>query len=197
MHRLNIFIGIILLLFVVAGCSGNGTENPIIPEENTVEAAAGNGGSHALWGLWQFRIDPVAKDIEMVPLREAMLHLNTLPFLEPPPFLYLSIESELEFNGSQLDVDVGLRHPFLGLNEFTGFDVRGILISKGNKSGFSDSGLQIAWEGATRLLNADGHTRWWNPTEFPYNPVSELSGYKDGLLGTPDSQANFTATLKR
>ncbi len=189
-------------MFLAVSCSGDSvspvtpgteTENTSLPElQKEVE---GNGSSHQLWGLYQFNVDPDARTVEFTPLRDAMMHLNALSFLEPPVFVLLTLENDLVFNGSQLDVDVGLRHPFLGLNEFTGFDVRGILISDGNKSGFEDPALRIAWEGATRLLNTDGLTRWWNPTEFPYNSVNQLFGYKDGMLGTPDSQANFSATL--
>jgi hypothetical protein len=51
----------------------------------------------------------------------------------------------------------------------------------------------MAGEGDTRLLNPDGYTRWWNPTEFPHTDT--MFGYKDGLLGTPDSVADFNSTI--
>ncbi len=117
-------------------------------------------------------------------------------FLEPPPLLYLTLESPPVFSGGVLDIDIGLRHPFLGLTQFTGFDVCGILISHGSLSGFdSDAALNIPGDGDTRLLNADGLTRWWNPTEFPPNETTPILGYKDGILGKPDEIADFDATL--
>lgn len=146
-----------------------------------------------MWGFWQLTADPVAKTLEAAPLRVADMHLNALPFLEPPPLLNLTLES-IEFNGNIIEADIGLRHPFLGLNEFSGFDVCGILISNGTISGFSDADLVMAGDGDTRLLNPDGYARWWNPEEFPVNPGT-IFGYNDGLLGAPDSFANFNSTL--
>ena len=152
-------------------------------------------GMRIFCGLWQFEADPTAGTLDATPLREAAMHLNALPFLEPPPLYYLTIESPVEFSGNLVDVDIGLRHPFPGLKEFTGFDARGIIITSGNKSGFHDSGIRYAGPGSTRLLNADGLTRWWNPKEFPYEQGSTIFGYVDGLLGTPDSTAHFSSTI--
>lgn len=120
------------------------------------------------------------------------MHLNALRFLEPPPYIYLTLES-VQFNGNLISVDIGLRHPFLGLTRYTGFDVCGVLISNGAVSGFNDPDLVMTGEGDTRLLNPDGLTRWWNPTEFPV--TGTMLGYIDGLLGTPDSFADFNCTL--
>jgi hypothetical protein len=115
-----------------------------------------------------------------------------LPFLEPPPFVNLTLDS-LEFNGNLIEADIGLRHPFLGLTEFTGFDVCGVFISNGSSTGFTDPDLVMAGSGDTRLLNPDGVTRWWNPAEFPANGT--MFGYVDGLLGAPDSFADFNSTI--
>ena len=59
--------------------------------------------------------------------------------------------------------------------------------------GFHDSGLRLCGDDDTRLLNPDGLTRWWNPREFPQNGT--ILRYKDGLLGNPDSQAHYNATV--
>ncbi len=149
--------------------------------------------SHQLWGLWQFVANPEAATLEAIPLRSSEMHVNVLPFLEPPPFLNLTLES-LEFNGDIIEVEIGLRHPFLGLTEFTGFDVCGILITGGSVDGFSDPDLVMAGEGDTRLLNADGYSRWWNPSEFPVNDGT-MFAYNDGLLGSPDSFGDYNCTL--
>lgn len=180
-----------MIALFALGCSGgNGAPSSPDPVVNETERAA---GQHTIWGLWQGVIDPDAQTIEFTPLRMAQMHLNALPFLEPPPLVYLSLES-LEFNGDIIEADIGLRHPFLGLTEFTGFDVCGIFISNGSISGFTDSDIVIAGEGDTRLLNPDGHSRWWNPAEFPVNPGT-IFGYTDGLLGAPDDYADYSSTL--
>jgi hypothetical protein len=143
--------------------------------------------------MWQFSGDLSEKRLEVTPIREAANHLNALYFLEPPALLNLTIEN-LEFNGNLVDADIGIRHPMLGFPEFTGFDVCGIVITGGSNAGFIDPALVMPGEGDTRLLNPDGYSRWWNPTEFPVNNGTWES-YIDGMLGTPDSVADYNATL--
>jgi len=185
--KYRLFILILTYIFAF-GCSsgGSGPISPNNPESQTTQ------GSHYTWGLWQFTADPAKGTLDIVPLRKADMHLNALVFLEPPPLVNLTLES-LKFNGNIVDADIGLRHPFIGLNEFTGFDVCGVLITQGSKNGFSDSSITMTGEGDTRLLNPDGFTRWWNPAEFPH--ANTMFGYKDGLLGTPDSSADYNSTV--
>jgi len=188
------FIAVYLLiafLVAISGCSG---DLPTGAVSTTVsEKGISSTTNHYTWGLWQFIADPVAGTLDVTPLRAGDFHLNALTFLEPPPLVNLTLES-LKFNGNIIEADIGLRHPFLGLNEFTGFDVCGIFISNGSVTGYSDSKLRMAGEGDTRLLNPDGYSRWWNPTEFPVNDGTMFS-YQDGLLGTPNSNAHYNCTL--
>ncbi len=172
------------------GCSGAGA--PVNQPDPLTEHQPASLTNHYCWGLWQGIIDSDTETIDFVKLREGNLHLNALGFLEPPALVYLSLEY-LQFNGNQIIADIGLRHPFLGLNEFTGFDVCGIFISNGSVSGFDDASLVMTGEGDTRLLNPDGYSRWWNPSEFPADGT--IFSYKDGLLGAPDSIGNFNCTL--
>jgi outer membrane protein assembly factor BamB len=180
----------ISLVIIAMGCSGGGYEGPTVADNTPPSTAAE--APHYLWGLWQFRADPAAGTLDVIPLRVADMHLNALPFLEPPPLVFLSLES-LEFIGNIIEANIGLRHPFLGLTEFTGFDVCGVLITNGSYSDFDDPDLVMAGDGDTRLLNPDGWSRWWNPAEFPH--TNTMFGYKDGLLGTPDSVADYNCTL--
>ncbi len=185
---------VIVVLLVVSlfamGCSHGATgislPDPVSP------AGELPGRTHSTWGLWQGIIDPETETIDFIQLRGADFHLNALPFLEPPPLVNLTLES-LQFNGNIIETDIGLRHPFLGLTEFTGFDVCGIFITNGSVGGYNDPALRMAGEGDTRLLNPDGYARWWNPMEFPFDGT--IFGYKDGLLGTPYSSAGYNCTL--
>jgi hypothetical protein len=190
MHRL-FFVLIALFVVFTLGCSGQ-TADPTMPDavQRSETRADSN---HMLMGLWQGAFDVDTKTVEFTKLREAGLHLNALPFLEPPALMNLTI-GNLQWNGDIIDVDVSLLHPFLGLNQFTGFDVCGVFITDGSTSGFSDSDIVMAGEGDTRLLNPDGLTRWWNPSEFPVNNGTIFS-YTDGLLGAPDSAVDYGATL--
>ncbi len=191
-RTLKLSIGVLSLIFIVGfGCSSGDGFTPVSPEQPGLTRASDV--SHSCWGFYQFVCDPEAGTIDIIPLREAYMHLNALPFLEPPPLLNLTLES-LEFNGDLIEADIGLRHPFLGLDEFSGFDVCGIVISNGSYTGYSDTDIRIAGPGDFYLVNADGHARWWNPEEFPVNQGTMFS-YNDGLLGAPDSYADYNATL--
>jgi len=186
-------IPLMLLLTLVAltiGCSASDRGAVIPPADGT--AIERTPDMHQFWGLWQFKADPAAQTLEIIPIRAGDFHLNALQFLEPPPLVNLTLES-LQFNGKTINADISLRNPFLGFNKFTGFDVCGVLITNGSITGFDDPDLRMAGKGDTRLLNPDGYTRWWNPAEFP-NDNTMLS-YKDGLLGTPDSSAHYNSTL--
>ncbi len=184
-------IAVTMLITLALGCAGNVADNPTTPAASPTRITEG-GSSHCLWGIWSFVADPHAGSLEVIPLRGASFHANVLPFLEPPAGVRLSI-SNLSFNGTVCDVDVSLIHPFPGLSQYTGFDVAGILITGGNWIGFEDERLIAAGPGDSRLLNADGLIRWWNPTEFPQNGT--ILRYKDGLLGNPYSSAHYNCTL--
>ena len=186
-----------MLIFCIAGCSGSTLPtSPADGNGGTIPAAnIGEYQSRSCWGLWQFVCDPASGTVDVVPLRDPDFHLNALKFLEPPAGMYLTLESPPHYTGKILDIDIGLRHPFLGAPQFTGFDVCGIFISRGSVTGFSDPDIVYAGDGDTRLLNADGYTRWWNPTEFPYDEEHPIYGYVDGLMGMLDSAADYNATI--
>ena len=128
----------IVVLLMLAGCSGDG--GTLAPPNDIERVTYGN---HAMRGLWQFTADPVAGTLDIVPMRVSEMHVNVLPFLEPPPFLNLTLES-LEFNGDIIEAEIGLRHLFLSLTEFAGFDVCGVLITNGSITGFDNSDLVMA-----------------------------------------------------
>ncbi len=193
-------IAFLLSLFIITvaiGCSGgNGSQSPVLPgtDNETVGSELNNPGGHVTLGLYQFTADKAKETLDITPLRTSQFHLNALPFLEPPPLVNLTLES-LHFDGDMVEADIGLRHPFVGLTEFTGFDVSGILITDGSYSGFNDTSIRYAGPGDTRLLNPDGYGRWWNPSEFPVNPPAKMYGYNDGLLGTADAIGHYNSTL--
>ncbi len=198
MHRMAFgLLTILSLILLLVSCSSS--NSPITAFDEPEKAVSyGGSNSHGLWGFWQFVADPEAQTLEYYQLRISEFHLNVLPFLEPPPLLNLTLESDVTFDiaNNTLEVDIGLTHPFLGLNEFAGFDVKGIVISRAD---LMDATPTVQWEmpGPTtlRLVNADGYTRMWNPVEFPYVLENELFCYKDGLLGAPDSFGNYDAQL--
>ena len=180
-------------LITLSGCSHTASPVESAIGENTYSAGERDSSNHSLLGLYSFVCRPEAGTVEIIPLRNADLHLNALKFLEPPAFLYLTIEGPPQFNGNILDVDIGLRHPFLGQNVDTVFDVCGIMFTHGAVTGFNDPDVVMAGEGDTRLLNADGYTRWWNPAEFPHGETK--FNYIDGMFGNPADTSDFNCTL--
>jgi len=153
-------------------------------------------GNRVLWGMWRFQVDLRTETIEIVPLREGWAHLNVVSLLEPVMLKYLTYDPktlEVDFPEGKVSLDIILQHPLPGHPEYTGFDVRGIVISRGSWENYL-LGEYLVLPGAdeTRLENADGYTRWWNPTEFTGGGIL---GYKDGLLGIPNKVAHFTSTV--
>lgn len=190
-----------LLLFAIAvvvvgmiGCSGSGGDpvgtSPEPPDltaagEQTSELSEPSGG-HNLLGYWSILLDEETGVVELVPMRTTGIHLNLVRMLEGGT-MNISLGGKPEIIAGLLHVDVRLQHPFPGKLQFSGFDVKGILISHGSETGFSDPEIRIAGPGETRLINADGFTRWWNPAEF-LNPG--WFGYTPGKLGGPIDPAS-------
>ncbi len=195
--RLKWLIGFILLmaLAALAGCSGDMESiNPTAPPTNaelTASADINISDSRYLWGYWAWIVDPDADTLEVIPLRQSSLHVNVLKFLESDN-PYLKIKN-LVIGTDLIEVDVELTHPFPGMNQYTGFDVRGIFITPGSISGYYDSGIIHPAQSESFLVNADGLTRWWNPSEFPVGTT--MFGYIDGKLGNPYNGSNLNATL--
>ena len=88
-----------------------------------------------------------------------------------------------------LELDVSITHPF-STPVLTGFDVMGVVIGNGTLVSSHDPGVVWAGTDDLQVINADGYTRWMNPTEFTQ---SGLLGYTEGIAGTHD--VDFTATI--
>jgi hypothetical protein len=188
---------LVILTILVVGCSQNG---PITPGANfqglNQSNTMGPQGNRILWGLWQLRVDLANRSVDIIPLREGAAHVNVVSMLEPKPLTYLDIDnSTLSVNMAEqtVNVDVILTHPIPSHPEYTGFDVRGIVITDGSMTPIqSDIKLKMSKPEETRLINADGYTRWWNPREFT---GSGILGYSDGKLGVKNSVAKYESTL--
>ena len=178
-----------LTLVVCAGCAGNKGKDPVMPTgSGGLDARPMDGNpvssNRYLWGIWDILIDPATQSVEVKPQRSADMHLNVLRLLEIAPCNDCLTFGNLHIIGTnELEIDVTLMHPFPGLLKYTGFDVRGIFISKANYT-FAASGRKIAWgTDVPVLLNADGYTPLFNPTEYPpTNPYA--LGYISGKMAT-------------
>ena len=190
----NISIAAMILSFILPGCSAG--KSPLESDSNgntTIPAAKGNlepGTQHMLWGFWRFAIDKPSRKIDIVTVRAPQFHMDLVPFLEPPAFGLLNIDNA-EFGAATLEFDVLITHPLAGKTEFSAFDVCGIVITKGQQTGYGED-ITVADWGDSYLLNADGYSRWWNPREFPHAPVL---GYTDGLIGGPDAVEQYNCNI--
>jgi hypothetical protein len=154
----------------------------------------GTDNGHWNWGCWEITVDLAGRTISANPMRSAQLHFNVVPLLKDGTPQSLLGFSNLLVDGSNhtLQVDISLTHPFPTLHQVPGFDVRGILFTLGDTVQLQGGGIAAAGPNEPRLVNADGYTRWWNPTEFP---GPELLGYVDGAYGTPHWVASYDLNL--
>jgi len=191
----NIILLTILIWFAfLIGCSGGDIEPITSPSQNgatDTTKSAGDAAQRQLWGYYSGYADTETGRFELAPMRTVELHVNLVSVLNASN----GVQAKVIWSKSQpsqglFEVRVTLNHPYASDPKYTGFDVRGILITGASQS--IGLGLWTAGDAHPRLLNADGFTRWWNPFEF-LNPG--LFGYTNGKLGNPypstfDAQLN-------
>jgi hypothetical protein len=201
MRKINKIISFPILLIsivlpVVTGCSGNNptSPDPAVQQPALVQNQDVKGRN--LLGLWQVAIDLNNSTVDMIPLRESEAHLNILAFLEMEILTGFNVDIStlaIDIVNGTIDADVIISHPLPGYTEYTLFDVRGIIITDGSATGLSiDDSIVYPGPEESRLVNADGYTRWWNPREFQ---GWGLLCYIDGLLGAKDSFAHFGSKI--
>ncbi len=200
------YLSLITLLatIIALGCSGsanNDAGNPMSPDNWPGDLTANrevttSAGSHVLWGTWEIHIESTTLEVDIIPLRGASFNANITQFMQPPAAPINLIGVYIDSGASNISnglfaVDISLSHPFPGMGQFSGFDVRGVFIADGSVSSLHYGGLTYADEDEGRLLNADGWTRWWNPSEF--TSYGTIFGYTPGSFSTPGFQG--TASL--
>lgn len=196
--------GLVILIAaaMLLGCNAGG-DNPasggLAVEGNLANAdnKYDQAGGQYCWGIWQVSINPDTEEFEVTPARSVDFMANVTMFLQPPAgqlsnFVLRNMQFDFISRPGYIivDVDVGLKHPFPGLNVYTGFDVRGVFMHHAQYSSTHDSGLSWSGQDTAMQLNPDGFTRWMNATEFP---TIGVLGFTPGRLGTPDFLP--TATL--
>ncbi len=199
-------IGLMFAALVLVGCQKGTSNSPVFPDSTgsvvpgLTDGAPRNEAnfpltnSHACWGLWTVTIDPDTLEARIVPLRGVEWHANVVEFMQPPHNpnnlqIFVDEPASDPPNGYFV-VDVSLTHPFPSLKEFRGFDVRGTFLAHGNYTSAFDSMATFAdpnpAANESRLLNADGYHRWFNPSEFNLGGISILE-YIPTMLGTSNS----------
>ncbi|HDS31090.1 MAG TPA: hypothetical protein ENN67_08615, partial [Firmicutes bacterium] len=171
------FTALVTLAVIAIGCS-HAADYPVTPKENMPVAGAdgtvfgGERGPHMLWGRYMLYIDSDRTRVDVVPVRQARFHLNALKFLEKdcPNCLQIT-QMKTNWDGT-VDMTVRITHPFKGLPQFTGFDVKGIIMFNGS---YEHNNIGVNWPlpkpfytswrelGDPEVLNPDGYAFRWTP----------------------------------
>jgi hypothetical protein len=177
MNRWTVLFGLaILALLLALGCSNNGS-NPSMPGTSinlSVEAGqdAQAQGNACLIGYYDCLLDIENETIEIIPNRTVDFTLNIVPLLNKMgiPQYGITLDSivlhqdDPSFLG--VDVEFSIYHPFPGYERFQGYDLMGVVISNGAAT-MEYQNLRVGEHGTDLYMtNADGYTRWFNPTEF-------------------------------
>ncbi len=180
---------ILILFFVVAGCSGSGNI-PLAPDSDAASASFGR----TSWGYWEITLDETT-GAEVLPMPRVAAHLNVLGFLEQSPCQNCVEVNSLVWSPGKVDAVIGLRHPFPGWAYYTGFDVRGICFLPGTFSlpAMMQTMPDIESENYVQPIPGEylGYTDLFNPVT---SPDGLPNGYAQGKL-TPWTKDYLTSSL--
>jgi len=193
---------LLALLLLMASCSYGGEPSSIVapdanPDSDNDRVSSGPmQPGHNLLGYWTIHIDPDAGICEAIPVRGTDMHLNVLSWLENGPcYDCLKLENFTVQPDGDFQMDIKLVHPF-EIPNLTGFDVRGIAMFPGSLS-FPSFNVTASDElsGDPILVNADGHTKLYNPG----TAGNGFQGYLKGRLApdfpVPDASLNAFKTF--
>jgi len=198
MRRYDFFLLLSLALAFVLSCSGGGRVNPVTPVADS-DMTCGI-SSHAkqsqtcLWGYYDVSVDIGNLTVQVVPNRHAMFTVNVTNHLNRTAAIRMKLNSVAPGpEWIDVDVDVSITHPFPGMTEFNGYDVRGVFMGDGSATlAYNNPKLIYAVDGTDQYMlpdpddeigGPDGYTRWFNYTEFSEGGAP-LFQYTEGNLAT-------------
>ena len=208
MQRLFPILLFISLSTVIAGCMGNKID-PISSDAKNIKdfliGSIDRANSYAqnhLWGYYDVEIDLESQTATAVLNRNAMFTANVVNFLNGnPPKLSFHINSTpMGPDYVDVDIDVSITHPFAGLTQYNGYDVRGVFMGDGSGMLDYNSDLDYPVNGIDQIMladpddgvgGADGYTRWFNRTEFSTGGMP-LFSYTPGNMASPGFKGNAT-----
>ncbi len=190
---------IVLALFVAIGCSEGNGGSPATPSTNPdLTSGPGQTGqaqnpNTSLLGYYDIYFDVESRTMQIVEDRTASFTINIIPLLNqmtsPHNGLTISLLyiDESDPNLIKVDVDLQWYHPFPTQDQFKVYDFMGVIISNGDST-LNYHNLRVGNYGTdTYMTNADGYTRWFNPSEFT----------SEGFFGwTPGGIQNLEGTAK-
>ncbi len=185
------------VLLALIGCSGTSAVSPEIDtgpdlSNSIVSVEPSTPTQNYLWGYYDLVFDFENETVDVSPNRSAMFTVNVTGFLNNSVY-----ELGVYFNGKtngpgyvDIDLEVTIIHPLAGLVQYDGYDVRGVFIGDGSATLAYNPDLGYPVQGTDQmLLNADGYTRWFNPSEF-YS--GGIFSYIPGDLASPSYDGSAT-----
>ncbi len=207
---MRIFQWITVLAAIAAciGCGGKGG-SPVVPPgspdiESSITAQTNydNPGNRYILGLGEIYVSADHRSMELVPVRSSEMHLNLVNFLDIGGYKGLEISGVEHILPDFIKVDLKFTHPFGGtyIVGYHIFDVRCILMTDSDFE-FPECARRIAWSGNYPIVvNPDGYTSIFNPTEFPEFSGPPLLTYTTGKYSfgeLPNSTLNPFIAYKR
>jgi hypothetical protein len=200
---IRIMLVVLAATVLAVGCAQNpATPSPPQSSNNLVQyQKALDPGPHRLWAQYRFLIDESHTKVDVVPERYSRLHLNVPKFLEEYCSDCLKITGLHNNGDSTIDLTVEITHPFAGHPEYTGFDVKGILMFQGSHEipdvpkelPLYPQSYRLSWRlmGDPELLNAEGYTYFWSPW-YDSGSDKPVFNYYQGKYasGTPTANIN-------
>ncbi len=187
----TVFVAAILLLAVlICGCGKDPTLPPAGPDQTSkAQDTPADGQNHTLLGLYNIAIDTGTWEMDVVPVRTTDIHLNLTGVMNNTAGLSIALVlPECDFPTGLIVFDMTLTHPIADALQFTAFDMRGIMMTPGS---LVVDDVTFADFNETRVENADGYSRWWNPTEFT---TQGIFGYTIGSIAYGPT-SGLTATV--
>ncbi|HDS30760.1 MAG TPA: hypothetical protein ENN67_06925, partial [Firmicutes bacterium] len=190
------FAGLVLCALILCSCSISGAVVPPLQDEPAQVQAQVSSGGHNLWGFWEGYIPESFDRIDFTPLRTADFHLNARRLMEETVCQNcITVLSVIPNPAEQkLSAEIRLTHPYPGLDNLTGFDVRAVVITDGSKY-YPSLNAVVPLESYSdfTLINPDGYTRLWNMLEFPPGSgPAKILEYSQGKFASPGT---FTGTV--
>ncbi|HDS31064.1 MAG TPA: hypothetical protein ENN67_08485 [Firmicutes bacterium] len=185
---------LLALTLCMCGCSGDDTTPVSTSSPGKTAFSDYSGTCTNLWGYYAVSIDTEDETVHIVPNRTVDFTANLTNILNNQPLsMKISIvDLNQQPQYTDISVDIQLTHPFPGMMQFRGYDVRGIFMGDGS-SVLDSGGVICPTIGSDQyLLNSDGYTRWFNKSEFTTGGMPLLS-YTPGIFTS--AGFNGTATL--
>jgi len=187
---------VLLLALAITGCSEGNPGGPLTPSpefknQNGIE----NAPQRVLWGYWIGYIPETHDSLELIPVRNAAMHLNARRLLESDDCdsCLTILDLEIDPDADTLMAEIQITHPYPGLDRFTGFNVRAVVISDGSMY-FPELDARVPNPNLGDFTcGGSGYTRMWNSVDFPEGSGAfPMLEYSQGKFASPGS---FTGTV--